>query len=73
MTVKKTKVLVAKWIEPESVRPIAGQKIIFVDAVGMFSGVYQPIKTGVVYVDGKMTDAVDWEDVYQWIPYPTEP
>lgn len=53
-------------------RPIDGQQIIFEDAIGLFWGYFYNDKSGVVYPQGRKKDSVNWDDIYNWIPYPKE-
>lgn len=59
-----------KWYNAEHDKPIAGQEIIFIDNVGMCKGIYHAIRDGVVYVEGKESDTIEWQDIFQWIEYP---
>jgi hypothetical protein len=59
-----------KWYNSEQDKPIAGQEIIFIDNVGMYKGTYHAIRDGVVYVENKASDTIEWEDIFQWIEYP---
>lgn len=61
-----------EWLDPEKERPKAGSEIIFIDAVGMYRGVYHVTRSGVVHVHGNKSDCIEWENIYQWIPYPKE-
>lgn len=60
------------WIDAEKIKPLAGQEIIFIDAVGLFKGKFNAIRSGVVFVDGNNKDVIEWDDIYQWILYPDE-
>jgi len=60
------------WNDPEKQRPYAGATIIFIDSVGLFKGDFHPIKNGVVWIEGKKSDTIQWDDVFQWIYYPEE-
>lgn len=64
-----------RWLDAEKERPKAKQEIIFIDAVGMYKGIFSTMKSGQVIVagGGKGNDIIDWEDIYQWIEYPEEP
>jgi len=61
-----------RWFDAEQHKPLAGQEIIFIDAVGMYKGIFHFIRAGVVYVEGKEADTIEWEDIYQWIVFPDE-
>jgi hypothetical protein len=61
-----------KWINPEIKRPKDGQKIITESSVGLFWGIFNSIRDGVVYVESNKDDEIWWQDIYQWIPYPKE-
>lgn len=61
-----------EWIDAEKERPKAGQVILFIDAVGTFRGVYHVTRSGVVHVEGNKKDCIEWENIYQWVPYPKE-
>lgn len=60
------------WRNPEKKRPYQGQKIIFIDLVGLYYGFYSTLKDGFVFVAGRHRDSVPWGDVLQWIPYPDD-
>ena len=57
------------WIDAEKKRPSAGQDIIFIDAIGMYRGIFHALGSGKVYIHGKKSDNIEWEDIYQWIEY----
>lgn len=59
-----------KWINPEKDRPKPQDKIIFTDEIGLFWGYYEATGSGIVTVEGKKKDRINWEDIYEWIPYP---
>lgn len=62
-----------KWYNPERERPKDGSKIITESSVGLFWGIFYSYRMGTVYVEGKDSDAINWEDIYSWIYYPDEP
>lgn len=61
-----------RWFDPEKEKPLTGQKIIFIDAIGLYMGTFQALRCGVVYVEDKLTDIIEWGNIHQWIPYPDE-
>lgn len=70
--IPETLVYLTKWIDAEIERPTTGQEIIFINAIGMCKGTFHTIGDGVVYVDNKQTDIINFDSIYQWIPYPKE-
>lgn len=61
------------WFNPEYDRPDAGEKILLCDSTGLLCmGIYHALRDGVVDIDGKNGNRIDWSDVYEWIPYPAE-
>ena len=58
------------WINAEEKRPKSGQEIIFNDIVGMFRGIYYNHGNGVVQVDGKKSDTLQWHEIDSWIEHP---
>lgn len=58
------------WYDAEIKKPDHGQEIIFIDAIGMFKGVFYSKYQGVVYVNGSRKDQVRWESIHEWIEYP---
>ena len=61
---------IQKWNNTDN-KPIHSYEIIFNDNVGMFKGTYYNLKSGEVWVNNRQSDTVNWDDVFEWIYYPT--
>lgn len=60
------------WKDPEKNKPEHGSEIIFIDAVGMYQGIFYNFWDGIVKIKGESKERIMWSNVYQWIYYPKE-
>ena len=60
------------WLNPEEKRPKHGDEIICTNYLGVWRGIFETTRDGLVKIEGKATDIIYWEDVYGWLPYPKD-
>lgn len=71
MITSKTKSAI-QWENPDKSRPQHGEKIIVTCTVGLYWGKFYYSGSGVVHIENRSSDAVAWDEVFQWISYPVE-